>query len=124
MPEPLPIKTRWEFYLGGIGGLLLGFVVRAMGQTPDGVLVEGAMAAVRSLIWLMVFALVYALPWSGRGKVLALAGGVTALLLNLLVSGGINFPSVAQPLWVMVALTLNALPIPTAEPGKTSIGIP
>src|SRR5262249_29812572 len=38
------------------------------------------------------------------------AGGVAALLLNLLVSGGISFPSVAQPMWVLIALALNALP--------------
>ncbi len=48
------------------------------------------------------------MPWSDRGRALALTAGVAALLLNLCVSGGIAFPSVAGPLWVAVALALNA----------------
>jgi hypothetical protein len=34
---------------------------------------------------------------------------VTACLLNLMVSGGIAAPSVAQPLWIVAALALNAV---------------
>jgi hypothetical protein len=46
---------------------------------------------------------------------------VAALLLNLLVSGGIAMPSVAQPLWVIAALALNSMdPVPTIAPRFTN----
>ncbi len=104
---------RWEFYLGGMAGLLLGFLLRVMLQrtavlSPDAILLEGASSAARSLIWFLAFALLDGLPWPGLGRSLALTTGVAALLLNLLVSGGIGQPSVAQPLWIMAALALNA----------------
>jgi hypothetical protein len=42
-------------------------------------------------------------------RVTALTAGVAALLLNLTVSGGIAIPTVAQPLWIAMALALNAV---------------
>jgi hypothetical protein len=49
------------------------------------------------------------LVWSPRVRVGVLCAGVSALLLNLLVSGGIGFPSVACLLWAAVALILSDL---------------
>jgi hypothetical protein len=46
---------------------------------------------------------------------LALTSGIIALLVNLCVSGGIGFPSVAGPLWVAVALALNAAALEPAR---------
>lgn len=111
-PEASPlarVEPRWEFYLGGMAGLLLSFVLRVWGAAnSDFIIVEAAASAVRSLAWFAAFALLDAVPWSGRTVRIALAAGVAALLLNLGVSGGIAFPSVAQPMWVMAALALNA----------------
>jgi hypothetical protein len=63
---------------------------------------------VRASVWFGAFALYAAVPWSGRSLALALTAGLAALLLNLLISGGISFPSVAQPMWVVAALALAA----------------
>jgi O-antigen ligase/polysaccharide polymerase Wzy-like membrane protein/tetratricopeptide repeat protein len=102
--------TRWEFYLGGVGGLIVGFMLWASNQTGDQVIVGGVTAGVRSLIWFASFALFETIPWTRSARRLALTAGVAALLLNLTVSGGISFPSVAQPLWFMAALAWNTLP--------------
>jgi O-antigen ligase len=115
LPETAPYDEPtqpWEYYLGGMAGLILGFVYWAWQQTsPDVILLQGLyIAAPRSVLWFPAFALFFHLPWSGPWKTLALTGGVIALLLNLTVSGGISFPSVAQPLWVLAALALNTLP--------------
>jgi len=103
-------RTSWEFYLGGVAGLSLGFVLRYAEIGGANALVEALVALFRSLVWLGAFAVLESVPWTGRSRALALAAGVAALLLNLLFEGGIGFPSLAQPLWVMAALTLNALP--------------
>jgi hypothetical protein len=114
-PSPLlpfspssPTPIRWEFYLGGMAGLLLGFLLRAGDLSKDEILFEGLNSAVRSLVWFGAFVLLDSIPWSGPSRTVALTAGVVALLLNLLVSGGIALPSVAQPLWVMAALALNS----------------
>jgi hypothetical protein len=103
-----PPEVRWEFYLGGMVGLVLGFVLRVNTATPGAILSETYAAAVRSVVWFAVFALFERLAWTDRDRVLALTTGIVALLVNLCVSGGIGFPSVAGPMWVAVALALNA----------------
>jgi O-antigen ligase len=98
---------RWEFYVGGMLGLVLAFVLRAVsGLTSDEILVEGALSGALSLLWFAAFALFETIPWTGPTQVLALVAGIVAVLLNLCVSGGIFFPSVAQPLWIVAALAL------------------
>jgi cytochrome c-type biogenesis protein CcmH/NrfG len=105
----------WEFYVGGMFGLLLGFLLRV--QDPQIDLIGEAIAAgLRSVVWFASFALFERVAWSDRGRLLALTTGVVALLLNLCVSGGINDPAVAGLLWVAVALALNsAEPTPAAS---------
>ncbi len=104
----------WEFYCGGMAGLLLGFLLWASGQNgvnrADAILLGGIAAGARSVVWFVAFALLERVAWTGPARALALAAGVAALLLNLTVSGGISFPSVALNLWIMMALALNALP--------------
>ncbi|HEV3262402.1 MAG TPA: O-antigen ligase family protein [Gemmataceae bacterium] len=103
----------WEFYLGGMAGFVLGLVLWAANQPPehpDRFIVGGAWSVGRSILWFAVFALLEGIPWPGRSRALAVTAGVAALVLDLAVSDGINFPSVAQPLWVMAALALNVLP--------------
>jgi hypothetical protein len=89
-----------------MAGLLLGFLLRAGDLSVDGLRTEAALSGVRSIVWFAVFALLESIPWTGRSRTLALTAGVTALLLNLGISGGIAWPSVAQPLWVVAALAL------------------
>ncbi len=105
-PSPIP----WEFYLGGMAGLVMGFLARATGLSPDEMVMEATLAGGRSLLWFLSFAVLNSLSWSGPSRALALAAGIAALLFNSSVSGGISFPSLAQPLWVLAALALNALP--------------
>lgn len=105
--QPVP-GMRWEFCVGGMIGLVLGFVLRAIDESGDEILLEGVYSACRALLWFAAFALFDRIPWSGASRPIALTAGVSALLLNLLVSGGIAMPSVAQPLWIMMALTLNS----------------
>jgi hypothetical protein len=104
--------NRWAFYLGGMAGLLLGFLLRASDLSGDAILVEGVNAGGRSLVWFAAFALLDGIPWGGPARVVALLAGLLALLVNLLVSGGISLPSVALPLWVVAALALNGIQTP------------
>jgi hypothetical protein len=106
-PPEEPI--RWELYAGGMLGLLLAFVLRVQESVPEAILAEAINAGLRSVVWFAAFALYERVPWTDRGRAAALTAGVAALLLNLCVSGGIGFPSVAGPLLVCCALALAAL---------------
>ncbi len=109
--EDLP-PPRWTFYIGGIFGLLVSFVLRASNMHKDEVTYEAIIAGLESLLWFGSFALFEQIRWTGRGKALVLTGGIAALLINLLVSGGLGVPQLATLLWVMVALALNTFPTP------------
>jgi tetratricopeptide (TPR) repeat protein len=102
--------VRWEFYLGGTCGLLLGFILYAGDLAKEEVLRAGIVSAGRSVLWFLAFAVFERIRWTARARVGVLTAGVAALLLNLCVSDGIGFPSVALMLWVAVALALSALP--------------
>src|SRR5207248_976603 len=92
--EPGETRRPWEFYLGGMAGLILGFVLWALGQSGDNaadeILLGGLIAAVRSVIWFAAFAVFERVPWPAPVRAPLLAVGVAALLLNLSVSGGIS----------------------------------
>jgi hypothetical protein len=109
-------RIHWEFYLGGMAGLSLAFFIWALGLAGPGAaenVKEGAITAgLRSIIWFAAFAIFEGIAWAGPTRTLALAAGVAALLVNLSVSGGIAWPSVAQPMWIVMALTLNGLVSP------------
>jgi tetratricopeptide (TPR) repeat protein len=110
-PDPEPSAEpagplRWEFYVGGMVGLTLGFVLRVSGLGPDEILIEGLVTGVSCVLWFAAFGLLDNVAWEGPSQVLAMVAGVAALLLNLGVSGGIAYPSVAQPLWTVAALAL------------------
>ncbi len=110
-PEPPPDEKDgppWEFYTAGIIGLLLGFVLRVSALDAGVLRSEVEAAALRSLVWFPAFWVLEGVLWSGRARALALLAGVIALLVNLCVSGGIAFPSVATLLWAAIALALNA----------------
>ncbi len=113
--QPPEEPIRWELYAGGMLGLLLGFVLRVQESVPEVIVAEAINAGLRSLVWFAAFALFERVAWTERGLAAALTAGVAALLLNLCVSGGIGFPSVAGPLLVCVALALAVVrPAPAA----------
>jgi O-antigen ligase/tetratricopeptide (TPR) repeat protein len=123
-----PLLPRWEFYLGAMAGLILGFVLWTQDLSGDNLgdqmIYGGFKAGIRALFWFGCFALFESIPWSGPSRTLALTAGFAALLLNLLVSDGISLPSVAQPLWIVAALAVNTLsqPVATLNP-KNWLGI-
>jgi hypothetical protein len=99
-------KPRLDLFVGGIAGILLGFLLRAGELSANLLPLETGLSMMRAVVWFAVFVVLDCIPWTGKSRTLALAAGVTALLLNLGISDGIAWPSVAQPLWVMVALAL------------------
>jgi hypothetical protein len=140
VPESKPITqpepTRWEFYLGGMVGLLLGYLLRHSGQSADDALTQdpvfstpalavwlGIVAAVRSVIWFASYALIEEVRWPGRLLPGSLAVGVAALLLYLCFWGGISFPNVALFLWLAVGLALAALRRPAHQPGESILAL-
>jgi O-antigen ligase len=92
-PETEP-RFRWEFYLGGMLGLILSFLLRVSSgsaaedglSAQDRILGEGVWATIRSLFWFTSFAILERVHWPARLRGLVLTAGVGALLLNLLVS--------------------------------------
>jgi hypothetical protein len=112
--EPLsatePQPTRWEFYEGGMVGLLVGFVLRTLPLPMQAIPAEAIAAVARAVVWFAAFALLQGVRWGGATRVLACTAGVAVLLLHLAVSGGISVPGVAQPMWLLMALALNGLP--------------
>ncbi len=105
---------RWEYFLGGMFGLVLGFIVHMStgDRSQTEILNEGILACARCIIWLAAFVLFDLLPWTRRVRVAALTAGVAALLLVLCVCPGAGLPAVMVGLWAVVALALNALPQP------------
>jgi len=111
-------RTRWEFYEGGMIGLLIGFLFRALPGEADTVIPEALAAGVRAVVWFATFALLHGIRWTGATRILACTAGVAVLLMHLAVADGISVPGVAQPLWLLAALALNGLPespLPTRE---------
>jgi hypothetical protein len=109
--KPAEPYVRWEFYVGGAIGLVLSFALVAIGRSTDEIIAEGIRSGGRSILWFMAFALMEGVIWPTRFRSLFLTVGVLALVANLLVSGGIGFPSVAGLLMAALALALNS-PLP------------
>lgn len=116
--ENEPGRVHWEFYLGGMAGLILGFMLwtsdLSKENISDQLIYGGFLAGIRSVVWFAAFGLFESMAWGGRQRALALSLGVIAVLGNLLISGGISFPSVAQPMWIVAALALNSMGSPPA----------
>ncbi len=101
LPAP---RNDWKFVLIGlIGGFLLSIPVGQISAAPPNIIaiLIGLPVAV---VWM-----VFLIPWVRNGTFPpALAGlGVAVLLVDLLTTGGIGMPAVAQSLWLLLALGLN-----------------
>ena len=107
-----------------MAGLTFAFVLWTFDlgkeNLSDQMMIGTFAAGIRALVWFASFGLIESMSWTGASRVRALALGVVALLATLLVSGGIGYPSVAQPLWIVAALAVNALGQPVPMPHSRS----
>ena len=125
-PEaPLPDLTddrlpRWEFYLGGVAGLLLGLLLRVIdlpGAEPPQTILSSAYGAVgRALIWFLAFALFESVSISAVVRRKALLTGLSLVLVTGLVSGALLRPALAQMVWIVAALALSGELLPATAP--------
>jgi hypothetical protein len=108
-PAPPPagdLPLRWELYLGGTLGMLLGFVLRAGNVPGPDILGEAIAAVIRVVVWFGAVALFERIPWSEGEFRFGVLAGVGGLFVFLLGSGGIGWPSLTGLLMVMLALAL------------------
>src|SRR5262249_2564946 len=106
--ERLP---RWEFYLGGVVGLLLGLALRILDLTPEHrpdvlFIPIGGGAIGRALVWFGAFSLFEGVRLDAAARRKALLVGLVLLLAFGLVSGALMRPTVAQLFWVVAGLAL------------------
>jgi hypothetical protein len=113
-------RTPWEFYLGGMAGLILGFLLMfstsELGFRPDSSAFDRFFdfiyyyhaALLRSITWFPAFALFLSVRLTDSTRVKAFIAGLAILLLNLCVSDGISIPAVALPLWTVMGLLVAA----------------
>lgn len=83
--DEIPLTTRWEFYLGGVWGLLIGFLCLA-GQMPAEAPVWeiykiGGYAVVRGAIWLMLFGMLEKLAYRPKFVIWAMAAAMGIVLI-------------------------------------------
>jgi hypothetical protein len=121
--EPPAAGPRWEFYLGGVVGLLLGFLW-TFGETPaeapaGEVFKLGAAAVFRAILWFTAFALLETIRPAARDLGRAALVGVAFTLAFALFSDAPGKPTVLFPLGVMLALAINfrRSPEPEGPPG-------
>lgn len=118
--DPAPTDSgslRWEYYAGGMVGLVLAFILRAGAMPVDDIVGEAIAAGVRSVLWFAAFGLLEGVVWSAATAVASLAGGLSAFVLLMLVHAGIDYPSVSGP-----ALALTAILLTTVLPATRSQG--
>lgn len=122
-----PASTpRWEFYLGGVFGLLLGLFLRLVdlpaSDEPQAIVGMGAAAVGRALVWFLVLALLEAVDWRTAARRRALLAGLVLVLLFGLISGAAIVPAVSQWFWAIAGIALSgSLALSPAEPRQRLI---
>jgi cytochrome c-type biogenesis protein CcmH/NrfG len=96
------------YMFAGVAGFVLAFALSAMQQEPDAVLGSAWMALARMLVWVIGYLAFASEIYPGLLLSIGLGAGVSACLINCLVSGGISFPALAQCLWAATALACPA----------------
>lgn len=101
-------QPRWEFYLGGVAGLLLGLLLRTtdypVAEDPRRILHLGFAAGGRALIWFLAFALFDGLHWRRAARRYALAAGLAGVALFGIISPALLQPVLMQTFWAIAAL--------------------
>src|SRR5207248_2990812 len=102
---------RWEFYIGGVAGLLLGLLLRVLdlpgSEEPNTILYSAYGAVGRALIWFVAFALFEGVNWSSPVRRNALLVGLGLVLVFGFISGALLRPALLQTFWVVAALALG-----------------
>jgi hypothetical protein len=101
-------RTPWEFYFGGVAGLLLGMML-ATGDIPAEspaaeILRLGVVGGCRSLVWLLAFSLLETVAATGRLRVFATITGVILVAVLGWCCDGLSSPALLQPFWLAVTL--------------------
>lgn len=111
--------TLWEFYLGGMIGLILAFVYKAGVSPGEEIIQEAITAGIRAIVWFAAYGLFETIAWSTGEFLNSLMTGIFAMFLLLMVQPGFEYPSVAALLFACVALVLCVIrPEPNAFLGK------
>ncbi|MFQ3593186.1 MAG: hypothetical protein SNJ82_08360 [Gemmataceae bacterium] len=100
-------ELPWEFYLGGMLGVLLGFVVRTSALAEQDVIGIAILAGIGSLAWFAAYAMLEQFPWSPGQRVMALSSGLFAMGLALLLGPGSEQPAVLAFFFVTLGLLLG-----------------
>src|SRR5262245_18534392 len=123
-PDPWelpPAGPRWEFYLGGIAGLLLGFIWNAGAippeAPPDELFKLGASAVLRAILWFAAFALLETVRSAPKALIRAILIGLAFALLFGLLSDAPGRPTILFLVAVMLALAVSFRHSP--EPART-----
>ncbi|MFO0926618.1 MAG: hypothetical protein U0736_06200 [Gemmataceae bacterium] len=110
---------RWEYYAGGMVGLVLSFILRAGALPMEDVMDEAVAAGVRAVLWFAAFGLLEGVAWSLTEHVAALAAGLAGFVLLMLVGSGIDYPSVGGPALAFAALLLATVaPVAAGAVGR------
>jgi hypothetical protein len=109
--ETPPTGARWEFYYGGVGGLLIGFIW-AFGAMPaeapaDEVFRLGATAVMRAVLWFASFALLETIRPTRAPIIRAILVGMALVLAYGIVFDAPGRPTVLFPLFVLLAIGAN-----------------
>jgi hypothetical protein len=114
---PTPIEPfaasgpRWEFYLGGVAGLLVGLILRLADHPAaapaNSILQVGVGAVIRAIVWFISFALFEGSDWRSPLRRRCIGIGIGLVVLLGLVSPAILRPAILQPTIVLAALALG-----------------
>jgi MFS family permease len=112
-PPQLKTPARWEFYHGGVAGLVLGMIM-ATGDIPaeadaSEMLRLGAVAAGRALLWFGALALLEEVFISSRTLMRSLLPGIVMVAILGIVSDGLDSPALLQPFWLATTIFLTFL---------------
>ncbi len=127
-PEPADDRSdaegpRWEFYLGGVAGLLIGLILRLADHPAaapaQSILQVGVGAIIRAIVWFLAFALFESTAWRSALRRRAIVIGIAAVVVFGLVSPAPLRPAVLQPLVVLAAVAMTTRPIElTSAPSR------
>ncbi|MDW8265374.1 MAG: hypothetical protein RMJ52_08575 [Gemmataceae bacterium] len=95
---------HWEYYLGGVFGLVLAFVLRVTWLPALEIRTEGLVAGGRSLVWFVFLALFDQVRWTEGRRVGALATGVALAGLFLAFHPGLLDMALLQALVAAAAV--------------------
>ncbi len=121
--EDLP----WEFYLGGMLGVVLAFLVRASSLLQDDLWPAAMLASLAAMSWFAAFAVFEQLTWTPEERMTALGCGALALALALLANPGVGMPSLIGLLFVVVGVMLaeaDPRPVTWLSQGELSLNVP